>query len=138
MGQIVKGNLKKKYDLLKRDHEKLLSEAIVAGNLIQYLKKKISEYDAVLEADPESQAATIVKQEQMLNKYRELVDVKDQIIADKDKKISKLKERMNNIYGKDSAEVIFAEIEGNTAGVLQQDAGSVSDRDNELEEQKES
>lgn len=89
----VKASYKKRYELLKNDHDRLLKEAILAGTMIQKLKKKVYEYEAVLNADDKTKERTFLQQDKLVEKYKELLKVKDETIESLQAKIKELSDK---------------------------------------------
>lgn len=107
---IIKGNLRKKYELLKSDYEKLLKEALLAGEVIKSLKDKIYKYETLLNADEREKDRAFLKISDTNAKLRQLVEVKDQLITEKEARINKIVDALVHKYGLEETEKLVNDI----------------------------
>lgn len=94
---VLKGNLKKKYDLLDKEYKKLLAEMVTASTLIVSLQKKVREYEALLNADENDIRRVITDQKVTLDKFKKLVAVKDETITQRNEEIEALKDEIASL-----------------------------------------
>ncbi len=94
---VLKGNLKKKYELLDKEHKKLLAEMVTASTLILNLQKKVREYEALLNAGENDIRRVITDQKATLDKIKKLVAVKDETITQRNAEIEALKDEIASL-----------------------------------------